>query len=191
VTSFDAVQNQRTGLVRFFIDDEGHKKLIKLALTLFERDYVSRGKGIGVQNVSAKDIEKTEVPLPPLREQRRIVAKIDSLSAKSRRSCSHLNHIPRLVEKYKQAILTAAYADAQRHSDQPVMLGSIAIEVRNGLSKKPFDEPPGLPILRISAVRPLRVHLQDTPSFGKIDIRPTTVSAYSGENEIGNPPRAH
>ncbi|MCG5236129.1 restriction endonuclease subunit S [Xanthobacter oligotrophicus] len=48
-------------------------------------------------------------PLPPLPEQRRIVAKIDSLTAKSRRARDHLDHIPRLVEKYKQAILAAAF----------------------------------------------------------------------------------
>jgi len=37
------------------------------------------------------------------------VAKIDSLSAKSKRARDHLDHIPRLVEKYKQAILAAAF----------------------------------------------------------------------------------
>ena len=37
------------------------------------------------------------------------MAKIDSLSAKSRRARDYLGHIPRLVEKYKQAILAAAF----------------------------------------------------------------------------------
>jgi type I restriction enzyme, S subunit len=55
------------------------------------------------------DLEEIEVPLPPLPEQRRIVAKINSLSAKSRRARDQLDHIPRLVEKYKQAILAAAF----------------------------------------------------------------------------------
>jgi type I restriction enzyme S subunit len=35
-------------------------------------------------------------------------------------------------------------------------------EVRNGLSPKPANEPPGIPILRISAVRQGRVHLHNT-----------------------------
>lgn len=47
--------------------------------------------------------------LPPLPEQRRIVAKIDSLTGKSRRARDHLHHVPRLVEKYKQAVLAAAF----------------------------------------------------------------------------------
>jgi type I restriction enzyme S subunit len=48
--------------------------------------------------------------LPPLPEQRRIISKIDSLSTKSNRARDHLDHIPRLVEKYKQAILEAAFS---------------------------------------------------------------------------------
>jgi hypothetical protein len=50
-----------------------------------------------------------------------------------------------------------------------VLLGNIAIEVRNGLSKKPSDEPSGHPILRISAVRPLSVHLQDIRYYPEED----------------------
>jgi type I restriction enzyme S subunit len=55
--------------------------------------------------VSDRDVAAAPIPLPPLPEQRRIVAKIDSLTGKSRRARDHLDHIPRLVEKYKQAVL--------------------------------------------------------------------------------------
>ena len=37
------------------------------------------------------------------------MAKIDSLSGKSKRARDHLDHVPRLVEKYKQAALAAAF----------------------------------------------------------------------------------
>lgn len=58
--------------------------------------------------VSDRDVAAASIPLPPLPEQRRIVAKIESLTGKSRRARDHLDHIPRLVEKYKQAVLTTA-----------------------------------------------------------------------------------
>ena len=61
------------------------------------------------QRVAGGRLKQLRIPVPPLPEQRRIVAKIDSLSAKSRRARDHLDHIPRLVEKYKQAILSAAF----------------------------------------------------------------------------------
>lgn len=54
-------------------------------------------------------LEQACIGLPPLAEQQRLVAKIDSLSAKSRRARDHLDHIPRLVEKYKQAILAVTF----------------------------------------------------------------------------------
>jgi type I restriction enzyme, S subunit len=47
--------------------------------------------------------------LPPLSEQHRIVAKVNSLLAKTDRARDELGHIPRLVERYRQAILTAAF----------------------------------------------------------------------------------
>lgn len=65
--------------------------------------------GVGLRHVTKGKFEETEIPIPPLPEQRRIVAKVDSLTGKSRRARDHLDHIPRLVEKYKQAILVAAF----------------------------------------------------------------------------------
>ena len=50
-----------------------------------------------------------QLALPPLSEQRRIVAKIDNLSAKSGRARDQLDHLPRLVERYKQAVLAVAF----------------------------------------------------------------------------------
>src|SRR5713226_2871514 len=59
--------------------------------------------------VSDSDVADGTIRLPPLAEQGRIVAKIDSLFASSKRAREHLDHIPRLAEKYKQAILAAAF----------------------------------------------------------------------------------
>lgn len=59
--------------------------------------------------VTYESISSYKLPLPPLPEQRRIVAKIDILSEKSKRAREHLGHIPRLVEKYKQAILAQTF----------------------------------------------------------------------------------
>jgi len=64
---------------------------------------------ITVRHLSSKTLAEIPLPLPPLPEQRRIVAKIDSLSAKSKCARNHLNHVPRLVERYKQVILVAAF----------------------------------------------------------------------------------
>lgn len=84
------------------------------------------GTGSTMIHVTKGDMEARRFALPPLLEQQRIVAKIDSLTGISRRARDHLDHIPRLVEKYKQAILAAAFRGdltrewrANHHSTAP------------------------------------------------------------------------
>ncbi len=48
------------------------------------------------------------IALPPPREQRRIVAKLDSLTTRTARAREELGRIPRLIQKYREAILSAA-----------------------------------------------------------------------------------
>lgn len=47
--------------------------------------------------------------LPPISEQRRIVAKLERLLKRSKSAREDLRRIPRLVDRYKQAILAAAF----------------------------------------------------------------------------------
>jgi type I restriction enzyme, S subunit len=65
--------------------------------------------GLGRVRINLSDLRSTVVPVPPYLEQQRIVGKIAGLTGKSERARAHLDHIPRLVEKYKQAILAAAF----------------------------------------------------------------------------------
>jgi type I restriction enzyme S subunit len=60
------------------------------------------------QRVSGKNLKTLSVAIPPLAEQKRIVTKLDSLFAHTRRARQELDHIPKLIERYKQAILSAA-----------------------------------------------------------------------------------
>ena len=49
-----------------------------------------------------------EIPLPPINEQRRIVDKLDRIGDRHRTARNELNHIPKLIARYKQAVLSAA-----------------------------------------------------------------------------------
>jgi type I restriction enzyme, S subunit len=92
-----------------------------------------------------EDLEGVFVPLPPAREQRRIVAKIDSLSAKSCRARGRLDHLPRLVEKYKRAILAAAYQGGLSQTDdrrsRTVRLENFVEALDQGWSPKCESDP--------------------------------------------------
>lgn len=65
--------------------------------------------GSAIRRLVLKQIREARFALPPLEEQHRIVAKIDSLFARSSRARDELAHIPKLIERYRQAVLEAAF----------------------------------------------------------------------------------
>lgn len=65
--------------------------------------------GSAIRRLVLRQIRETRLLLPPLPEQHRIVAKIDSLFARSSRARQELAHIPKLIERYRQAVLEAAF----------------------------------------------------------------------------------
>jgi type I restriction enzyme S subunit len=62
-----------------------------------------------IPGLSRSHIEDHEIGLPPLAEQRRIVAKLDRLSTRSTAARDHLARIPKLAARAKQALLAAAF----------------------------------------------------------------------------------
>lgn len=67
------------------------------------------GTSDSMRNLSQPKIESAPVLLPPLNEQRRIVAKLEALQARSRRAREALDTVPALLEKLRQSILAAAF----------------------------------------------------------------------------------
>ncbi|HEX5083423.1 MAG TPA: restriction endonuclease subunit S [Blastocatellia bacterium] len=66
--------------------------------------------GVGLAHVTKGKFENTRILLPPLQEQRRIVEKLDRLMTRSGRAREEVKRIPKLVERYKQAVLAAAFS---------------------------------------------------------------------------------
>lgn len=67
------------------------------------------GTSDSMRNLSQPKIEATPLLLPPLNEQRRIVAKLEALQSRSRRAREALDGVPPLLEKLRQSILAAAF----------------------------------------------------------------------------------
>ena len=69
----------------------------------------SLASGSTFKELSGRKTEKLKFPLPPLNEQRRIVAKIEELTAHSKRARAALDEVPTLIKQFKQSVLAAAF----------------------------------------------------------------------------------
>ena len=70
---------------------------------------IERGKrGIGQPNVNGKTLGEIELPLPPLHEQRRIVAEIEKQFTRLEAGVTALRRVQANLKRYRAAILKAA-----------------------------------------------------------------------------------
>lgn len=107
------------------------------------------------------------VLLAPFPEQRRIVAKIDSLSAKSRRARDHLDHIPRLVEKYKQSILAAAFRGelTAGRSERKALKDVCQIKSGFAFKSSDFKSQGDVPVVRIGDISDGEITFTDRSKY--------------------------
>ncbi len=65
--------------------------------------------GTTIKHFTGRSLARYELRLAPLPEQRRIVAKIEALTQKSRRAKEALDAIPPLLERFRQSVLASAF----------------------------------------------------------------------------------
>lgn len=78
-------------------------------LKKFTDEIKALASGTTYLEVSKSALREFPIPLPPLREQRRIVAKIEALFEQSRTARQALDRIPPLLKKFRQSVLAAAF----------------------------------------------------------------------------------
>ena len=101
------------------------------------------------------------IVIPPRQEQDRIVAKLDGLMSRLFCAREELAHVPGLVERYKQSILSAAFngglTELRRSDDLPenwqwVNLSDVAHDFSYGTSSK-SAKTGSVPVLRMGNIR--------------------------------------
>jgi len=148
--------NQHVAIIRLAEGIENKFVCCFLASPSMQRIIAEENYGVTRQALTKTMIEDFRVPVPPLKEQRCIVAKIDGVSAKSRRSRHQLDHIPRLVEKYKQAILAAAFrGDLTQETAEGLpstKLKEVCTSITDGDHQAPPKAVSGVPFITIAAM---------------------------------------
>ena len=106
--------------------------------------------------ISGDQLRNHRFVLPPLPEQERIVAAIEEQLSRLDTAEQLLDRVRRRSAQMRAAVLAQAV-----EADWPVKpLGELLVSVRNGIFvSRPAPGPPGVPIFRISAVRPLQLDL--------------------------------
>lgn len=132
-------------------------------------DWMPYVSGTTRLKLTQQGMQRVSIQLPPLPEQRRIVAKLDSLCARSKAARDELARIPLLIEHYKQAILERAFSgeltadwrkQQKRVEPDVVELGSVAADFSYGSSAK--SSPEGeVPVLRMGNIQDGRLDWSD------------------------------
>lgn len=144
------------------------------------------------------DVESAPITLPPLPEQRRIVEKIEALTARSRRAREALDSLPTLIDRYRQSILAAAFRgdltedvwgnDApqltQKNGPHPIphdwewmdMRALVTSGPQNGLYLPKTKYGSGHPILRIDNFQDYSS--DSSANFKKVELTPEEQENY-------------
>jgi type I restriction enzyme S subunit len=125
-------------------------------VTALRKDSVGSAQGV----ISKEALGSIALPLPPVAEQRRIVAKLDALSGRSKRTRAELARAVDLIEVAKRAVLDAAF---QKPSWPTVPLEALTDEgPSNGWSPKSAPDATGALTLKLSATTSGRMRLDDS-----------------------------
>ncbi|HMP02942.1 MAG TPA: restriction endonuclease subunit S [Gemmatales bacterium] len=121
---------------------------------------------VGQKRVPASFLESVEVPLPPLAEQRRIVAQVEALLARVNAARQRLAKAPALLKRFRQSVLAAACsgrltAGWRGHEQEwrAAPLREAVVALDQGWSPKCELEPSSSPavwaVMKTTAIQPL------------------------------------
>jgi len=161
----------------YFIDEfpEGwpplYWKLFLESLRLGQQE-----KSSAIPGISRSDVYQLEVAIPPVAEQRRIVAKLEKLLDQVDSCQQRLSKIPGLLKQFRQSVLAAAcsgrltadWREVNGFSEEfeQTTINAIAEYVGGFAYKSPtFLESGKHQVIRIGNVRPLALKLSASPVF--------------------------
>lgn len=103
--------------------------------------------GIALQNINASKLADMEIPVPPLAEQRRIIAALEGLLPRVRAVRERLARVRAILKRFRRAVLTAACS-----SGESIALREILESLTYGTATRCLPNSSCHPVLRIPNV---------------------------------------
>ena len=103
-----AILNQHIFKI-LFNEDHIDKAFFKYSLNERLNEFIFNAQGgVGLRHITKKKFEKTLLPFPPLKEQKRIAAKLDGLLSSVDGCKARLDNVPGILERFRQSVLADA-----------------------------------------------------------------------------------
>ena len=135
------------------------------------RNLLELGKGGTQPNISQTILKEVPIPLAPLEEQRRIVAKLDEVMGKIETARARLERVPRVLKRFRQSVLAAACSGrltADWRMENGVELEDWRIVTLESVLAEPLcdgrsvtDREGGFPVLRLTCLRQGKILLSE------------------------------
>lgn len=130
------------------------EKFFYYALIHYANKLVDQAKGVAQKNINLSILKALEIPLPPYGEQKRIVAKLDTMFGRLDQIKARLGNIPVLLKQFRQAVLTQAVTGKLTDKIfEIVRLEECLEDIAYGTSSKSEYETKGYPVLRIPNIQ--------------------------------------
>lgn len=136
---------------------------------------LTAGQTVNIANLSISGMSKIQLPLPPIAEQRRIVARLDSLLAQSKAARAELNKALALAKRQRQAVLAKAFSGEltqdwrekravfNDHELKPLF--KLCTSITDGDHQAPPKVTEGIPFITISAINDGKLQLSKATRF--------------------------
>jgi len=142
-------------LIRMTVNESAKIQYIKYFFESpsYWKQISENASGIGQPSVNASKLKSIKIPLAPLPEQQRIVAKLDAVFGHLDRLREKLDRIPELLKNFRQQVLTQAVA------------GELTREWREGIKDRSSSD--------LLGVKQIKIHLLKIRKIKKSKLEPT------------------
>ena len=137
-------------------------------------------RGVNINNLKKSHFESLNIPLPPLNEQHRIAAKLDTTLAAVDACRQRLDGVAAILKRFRQAVLAAATSgeltrEWREEAGAPGWIieksAAVCAKVQSGgTPKEGFIDEPGIPFLKVYNLVNQKVAFDYKPQFVRPEI---------------------